>query len=105
MHIAHLHTPSIEANLLTNLPAFLQAQLSAFNHPSFPSISTARLQPQHAFRACVELRSARFGVKPLTPSPADVPRQHVSPPNLAQIQTHRLTCYVECPNQANITAL
>jgi len=53
-HIAHLHTASIEANLLTNLPAFLQAQLSAFNYPSFLSISTARLQSQHAFQAWVE---------------------------------------------------
>ena len=54
MHIAYLHTPSIEADLLTNLPAFLQAQLSAFNHPSFLSISTAKLQSQHAFRSCTE---------------------------------------------------
>ena len=49
-------------------------------------------------------RSVRFGAKPLTPTPADVPRQNVSPPNPQRIQTHRLTYYVKCPNQADITA-
>ena len=61
MRSGYLHTPSIEADLLTNLPALLQAQLSAFSHPSFLSISTATLQCQHAFHACVE--GAAYGLE------------------------------------------
>lgn len=45
MQVAYLNTASIEADFLTNLPAFLQSQLLAFHQPCFHTIS-ARISPR-----------------------------------------------------------
>ena len=72
---------------MTNLPAFLQAQLCAFYHTGILSISvsTAKVRPR---MLAAQLREVS---KP-TLLPADGLQQSVSPPGPRQTQIRQLTC-------------